>query len=307
MEFKPKFIERYSKLTDFEKFKEYSLKFIRRSIRVNTLKISVEGLKKRVNEHWLLTQIPWCREGFFIMHKTGRRDIGNSVEHALGYIYVQEATSMIPVVALQPKPGEIVLDMCSSPGSKATQIAAMMENKGVLITNDYKYGRLKPLSINLQRCGVANAVVTLMAGQQFGRLNLKFDKILLDAPCSGTGSIRKSIKTLQMWSPNAVKRLAIIQKTLMRSAFECLKDNGVLVYSTCSLEPEENEGIIDCLLQKYKNAKLENIKLDIKRSPAVESFEGVAYSDETKKCLRIWPQDNDTCGFFVARIRKIGL
>ena len=135
IEFKEKFIERYSKLTDFEVFKKYSLSFLRRSIRVNTLKMSINDLKRRLEKTWNLDPIPWCKEGFWIEHKKKeRRDIGNLIEHSLGYIYIQEAASMIPPIVLEPNKGEIILDMAASPGSKATQIASYMENKGILIT-----------------------------------------------------------------------------------------------------------------------------------------------------------------------------
>jgi NOL1/NOP2/sun family putative RNA methylase len=301
--FKEKFIERYSELTNWEIFKEYSLSFLRRSIRVNTLKISVKELQERLEKEWSLEQVPWCKEGFWIKNKkSGRRDIGNLKEHALGYFYVQEAVSMIPPVVLEPKPGEIVLDMCAAPGSKASQIAQYMQNKGVLVANDYKGMRLKPLGINLQRMGITNAIITLMQGQQFR--NLEFDKILVDAPCSGTGTIRKSLKTLKIWNPDMVRRLSVTQKNLVETAFNILKEDGVLVYSTCSLEPEENEAVVDFLLNKYKNAKVEEINLNIKKSNAVLEFEGKTYNKEIRKCLRIWPQNNDTEGFFVAKIVK---
>ena len=303
VEFKPKFIERYSKLTDWETFNKISLTFLRKSIRVNTLKIAVNALKKRLQDTWQLQQIPWCKEGFWIEHKRKeRRDIGNLMEHALGYIYVQEAASMLPPIILDPKPNELILDMCASPGSKTTQIASMMQNKGLLVTNDIEIQRLKALGINLQRSGVINSIITLSAGRYFK--DMKFNKILVDAPCSGTGTIRKSFKTLQMWNPDMIKRLAITQKQLIENAFKNLEDNGTLVYSTCSLEPEENEAVVDFLLNKYDNAGLEDIKLNIKRSPAILRFEDNSYNQEIMKCLRIWPQDNDTEGFFVARIRK---
>src|SRR3989339_2095160 len=139
IEFKENFIERYKKLTDFEEFKKYSLSFLKRSIRINTLKIPLKELKERLERKWKLEQIPWCKQGFWITHKeTDRRDIGNMLEHALGYFYVQEAASMIPPIVLDPKPNEIVLDMCAAPGSKSSQIAALMQNKGVLVANDYK-------------------------------------------------------------------------------------------------------------------------------------------------------------------------
>jgi NOL1/NOP2/sun family putative RNA methylase len=305
IEFKPKFIERYSSLTDWEEFKKISLTYLRRSIRVNTLKISIKDLIKRLEKTWSLKQVPWCREGFWIEHiRKERRDIGNLIEHPLGYFYAQEAASMIPPLVLEPKEEEIVLDMAASPGSKATQIAAMMNNKGILIANDYTTLRMKPLSINLQRCGVSNVILTLMQGQWFK--DMQFDRILVDAPCSGTGTIRKSLKTLRIWNPNMVKRLAGTQKQLIDTAFKNLKENGTLVYSTCSLEPEEDEAVIDFLLNKYEDAKLEEIKIqDIKRSEPILEFDGNKYNKEVKKCLRIWPQDNDTEGFFVAKIKKI--
>ncbi|MBW2984895.1 RsmB/NOP family class I SAM-dependent RNA methyltransferase [Candidatus Woesearchaeota archaeon] len=304
IEFKPKFIERYRKLTDWEEFKKYSLTWLRRSIRVNTLKISVNDLKKRLEKEWKLTQIPWCKEGFWIEHhKKERRDIGNLPEHSLGYFYVQEAVSMIPPIVLDPKPGELVLDMCAAPGSKSSQIAQYMQNKGVLISNDYKGIRLAPLGINMQRMGITNAILTLMEGRYFK--DFQFDKILVDAPCSGTGTIRKSLKTIKIWNPHMVRRLCGAQKQLIKTAFENLKSGGTLVYSTCSLEPEEDEGVVDYLLEKYDNAKLEEIRLNIKRSGPITEFEGKKYNNEVKKCLRIWPQDNDTEGFFVSKIQKL--
>jgi NOL1/NOP2/sun family putative RNA methylase len=303
-EFKEKFIERYKKLTDWEEFKKYSLTWLRRSIRVNTLKMSVAELKKRIGDVWELTPIPWCKEGFWIKHKTtDRRDIGNLIEHSLGYFYVQEAVSMIPPIVLDPKPGETVLDMCAAPGSKSSQIAQYMQNKGALISNDYKGIRLAPLGINMQRMGITNAILTLMEGRFFK--GFEFDKILVDAPCSGTGTIRKSLKTIRIWNANMVKRLSGTQKQLIGIAFDNLKPGGTMVYSTCSDEPEEDEEVIDFLLNKYDNAKLEEIKLDIKRSEPILEFEGKKYNPEVKKCLRLWPQDNDTEGFFVAKIRKI--
>ena len=303
--FKPKFIERYSKLTDWEEFKTCSLSFLNRSIRINTLKISIKELKERLENKWTLEQIPWCSEGFMIEHsKKERRDIGNLMEHSLGYFYIQESASMIPPIVLNPKPDEIVLDIAASPGSKTTQIAQYMENKGILIANDYTIDRMKPLSINLQRCGVANSIITLMEGQWFKKSGIEFDKILVDAPCSGTGTIRKSLKTLNIWNPDMVRRLSITQKQLIETGFNLLKENGTLVYSTCSLEPEENEEVVDFLLKKYDNAKVEEIKLNLKKSNPILEFENKKYSDEIKKCLRIWPQDNNTEGFFVAKIRK---
>jgi tRNA (cytosine49-C5)-methyltransferase len=304
VEWKSKFIERYEKLTDFPKFKETSLTYLRRSIRVNTIKIGVQELVDRLSEDWELTQIPWCKEGFWIKHKgpEQRRDIGNLKEHHLGYFFVQEAASMIPPLCLDVQPGQRVLDMCASPGAKTTQIAQYMQNTGSLIANDYRYDRIKSLGLNLQRMGVMNAMVTLMEGR-FVK-GLQFDRILVDAPCSGSGAIRKSFKTLRIWNPVMVRRLAGSQKQLVESAYKMLAPGGLMVYSTCTLEPEEDEGVVQHLLDSHADLKLEPIDLNglVASSPIME-FAGARYPD-VKGVLRIWPQDNDTEGFFVARIRK---
>jgi NOL1/NOP2/sun family putative RNA methylase len=303
-EFKEKFIERYSKLTNWDEFKKYNLSFLRKSIRVNTLKTSIKDLKKSLEKNWILEPIPWCKVGFYMTHKEGRLDLGNTYEHALGYYYVQEAASMIPPIVLDPQPGEIILDMCAAPGSKSSQIAQYMNNEGLMLANDVKGDRLSALGMNLQRMGIHNHIITLMPGQRYADKNIKFDRVLLDAPCTGVGTIRKSPKTIRIWNPASVRRLASLQKHLILAAWKCLKPGGTLVYSTCSTEPEEDEAIIDYLLSKVDNAKVEEIKIPIKKGTPITEFEGKTYSKEVKKTLRLWPHENDTEGFFVAKLTK---
>lgn len=306
IEIKDKFKERYKALLgkDYEKFLEYSFSYIRKTIRVNTLKVDVDKVKKEMSADWKLTPVPWCKVGFWTVFKREKRfDIGNTPSHQLGHIYVQDAASMIPAKVLDPKPGELVLDMCAAPGSKTTQIAQYMQNKGVLIANDSNGKRLKALGINIQRCGVHNTIITQQQGNYYRKM--QFDKVLVDAPCSATGTIRRSFKALSMWSPGFVRKMASIQKQLIEAGFLGLKKGGTMVYSTCTMEPEEDEGMVSYLLNKYPDAKLEEIKLDIKRSKPVLEFDGVKFNSEVKKCLRIYPQDNDTEGFFVARIKKL--
>lgn len=304
IEWKPAFIERYSKLTDWEDFKKYSLSFLRRSIRINTLMGSVKEIKEGIEaKGWKLEPIPWCKEGFWIEHPV-RRDVGNLLEHHLGKIYVQEAASMIPPLVLNPKPGEIVLDMAAAPGSKTTQMGIMMENKGLIVANDNKGIRMQSLGINVQRSGLTNVLISLMTGKRF--YQFQFDKILLDAPCSGTGTIRKSLKTIRIWNPGTIVSLSRQQKELIQRAFENLKPGGEMVYSTCSVEPEEDEGVVDFLLKTFETAEIVKIKVPgLKVSPAVLEFNGVKYDPRVKHCLRIWPQDNDTEGFFVCKIKKL--
>lgn len=318
IEFKEKFVERYKGLTDWERFKEACLCFLERSIRVNTLKGSINQTKKSIEaKGWKLKQIPWIKEGFWVTgpvekreegeEAKPRRDVGNLLEHHLGKIYVQEAASMIPPLVLGAKPGELVLDMCAAPGSKTTQIAAMMDNKGLIVANDVTGERLQSLGINLQRCGLTNVVITLGRGQGFKEGN--FDRVLVDAPCSATGTIMRSLKTIRMWNPSMVKHLSHVQRRLLEVGFNNLKVGGVLVYSTCTMEPEECEGVVSWFLDNHSGAELEEIKEKelpgLKRSKAVLEFGKERFNPEVSKCLRIWPQDNGTEGFFVSKIRKL--
>jgi len=304
LEIKVKFVERYKSLfgSDYDEFMKYSLMYIRKSVRLNTLKAPLNEIKARLEKNWNLTPVPWCKEGFWIKYiKEKRFDIGNTPEHQLGLIYVQDAASMIPPVVLAPKPEEVVLDMCAAPGSKTSQIAQYMNNEGLLIANDVKGDRLKALGINLQRCGVHNALATMQQGSFYRKMS--FDKVLVDAPCSGTGTIRRSYKILRMWSPGLVRKMAGIQKQLIQAGFMALKPGGEMVYSTCTQEPEENEAIVSFLLEHYPDAKLLDIDIPIKRRKPFAEFEGQKYLD-VSKCLRIAPQDNDSEGFFVAKIQK---
>jgi NOL1/NOP2/sun family putative RNA methylase len=303
--FKEGFIERYSKLTDWETFSTYCLSFLRRSLRVNTLKITIKEVKERLEaQGWTLEQVPWCKEAFYI-YKEERRDSGNTMEHQLGYYYIQEAASLLPPLVLNPKPGEVVLDMAASPGSKTSQMASMMQNKGILIANDPDMKRMAPLAANMTRLGITNTLITTMRGQQFRKWKEQFDKVLIDAPCSGTGTIRKSPKTIRIWNPNMLKKIGNVQKELIEAAFLALKKGGVMVYSTCSLEPEENEAIVTWLLSRHEDAKLESFTIpSLKHEEAVKEFEGNAYHKDIQKTLRLWPQDNDTEGFYVAKIKK---
>ena len=307
------FVQRMESLLGKEEAKEFfeiSYTQTPNSIRCNTLKIQPSELKERLEEYgWKIT-IPY-KEFPEIMILEGNKpgEIGNSKEHLLGYFYVQEISSMLPMLVLQPKPGEVILDLCSSPGSKTTQAAAMMENTGTIVANEISMGRISILNSNLERCGVMNTIVTRREGVAFCNTLLKkskvrFDKILVDAPCSGEGTLRKSPKTLLMWNINMIKKMAITQKKLAEAAVQLLKVGGEMIYSTCTLAPEEDEMIVDYLLKKF-DIEIEEIRLPMKFRPGVCEWEGKEFSGEVKKCLRLYPQDNNTDGFFVTKIRKL--
>jgi NOL1/NOP2/sun family putative RNA methylase len=303
------FKARYSKIlgTENKRFLDYCMRPLRKSIRINTLKIEkekcLELLKKR---GWNLNPIPWYENGFWVDCERIEEQLGNTLEYFMGYYYIQEASSMIPPAVLKPRERDFVLDMAASPGSKTGQIAEMMNNKGCVIANDVRIDRLKMLKYNLEKLGVMNTVVSKIDGRRFGKLNLKFDKILVDAPCSSEGTVRKNWKALSRWSPELIKYMSRIQKQMLDSAVHCLESGGVLVYSTCTLAPEENEGVIDYILKKYLDMDVEPIKLKgLKYREGLKEWNGTVFDSRVRKCARIWPQDNDTEGFFVAKLVKL--
>lgn len=284
------------------------------SIRCNTLKISVENLLKKLRDYgWKIRQ-PFEKfpEIMIIDSKLNPGEIGKTKEHLLGYYYVQEISSMLPMMTLEPDSGDFLLDLCASPGSKTTQAAAMMKNKGTIIANEVSMGRIGILNSNLERCGVMNAIVTRRDGVALCETLLKksqfrFDKILVDAPCSGEGTLRKSPKTFLMWNLKMINNIAGTQRRLAEAAFKLLKVGGTMIYSTCTLAPEENEMIVDHLIKKFGGViEIESLNLPLKFRSGVCEWEGKKLDEDCKKCLRMYPQDNDTDGFFVAKIRKVG-
>lgn len=305
------FIERMKSLLgkDFDSYMDILKKEPVRSLRCNTLKISVEELKKRLeNKGWKIEQpFKSFPEIMIIKNELAPGEVGRALEHLLGYYYIQEIASMLPVLVLNPEENERVLDLCASPGSKTTQIAARMNNKGLIIANEVKFGRIKILSANTERCGVMNMLITKRDGialcKRFKEENFLFDKILLDAPCSGEGTIRSVPKGLEMWNIKTIENLSKLQKSLIASAIEILRPNGELVYSTCTHAPEENEEVIDFAIKNF-NVKIEKINLPIKTRPGITAWKEKEYLEEVKFSCRIYPQDNDTEGFFIAKLRK---
>ncbi|MFH1521683.1 MAG: NOL1/NOP2/sun family putative RNA methylase [archaeon] len=331
--FPPKeaFVKRMELLLGKEEAKEFfNISYTKTpsSIRCNTLKISVEDLKTRLENYgWKLKQ-PFEKfpEVMIIDSKLEPGELGKTKEHLLGYYYVQEISSMLPMLVLQPKAGDLVLDLCASPGSKTTQAAAMMKNDGTIIANEISMGRIGILNSNLERCGVMNTIVTRKEGvalcEKFlKKTQFRFDKILVDAPCSGEGTLRKSPRTFQMWNINMIKKIAGTQKRLAEAALKILKVGGEMVYSTCTLAPEEDEMIVDYLVKNF-DIEVEKIGHPIGVPPVVGlskstsdgvkfregvcEWEGAEMDKDVKKCLRLYPQDNNTDGFFVAKIRKLG-
>ena len=308
---KPLFEERMRKLLpdekDFEAFNKIIHEKPRKFIRCNTLKISPDKLLRRLRKKWNVGQPYKDYEEIFVVESTLEPgELGNSVEHLLGYFYVQEISSMLPLLVLKPEPGEFVLDLCASPGSKTTQMAAMMENTGTIIANDIKLDRIKILSANLERCGVSNVIITRNDGvglcSRLAKSGFKFDKILLDVPCSGEGTLRSSPKTFKMWNLKVVKKLSREQRKLFVFALKCLKPGGEIVYSTCTHAPEENESVVNFVLDNFP-VEVERVSLPVRCRPGIKEWEGRQFHYDMSNTCRIYPQDNDSEGFFISKFR----
>ena len=278
---------------------------LRKSIRVNSLKISVADFLKRMAQYqWKFFPIPWCQEGFWIERPEAQEEsmqLGNYLEHLLGLFYIQEASSMLPPEALintLQLPPELILDVAAAPGSKTTQLIAKTHNKSLVVANELSSSRLRYLHGNLCRLGCSQNLLTHKDGREFGCLAPNtFDAILLDAPCTGEGTIRKNHDALKNWDLNAVIEMMHLQKELIQSAFSALKPGGHLVYSTCTLSQEENHQVCQSLL----DSKAENCEI----VPLNHLFEGAEKAVTSQGYLHILPHIFDSEGFFVACFKKM--
>ena len=222
--------------------------------------------------------------------------LGASLSHFVGNIYIQDLSSMIPPLMLDLDKDDLVLDMCSAPGSKTTQIGELMENRGLVIANDVSSDRSRFLSHNILRIGLANTIIMNIPGNRFGKLYFeKFDKILVDPPCSGLGTLRSHPEVIRWWKKKFSKKYANTQFGLLVSAIKAAKVGGIIVYSTCTIMPLENEEVVKRVLDKYP-VEIEHI-----------DFKGfkVRRGIDLEEAIRIYPFENIGEGFFVAKLKKV--
>lgn len=245
-------------------------------LRRNPLKVDEEMFLSKMP--FALEPVPWAKEGYYYQGETDQP--GKHPYHEAGLYYIQEPSAMSVVEYLNPQPGEVICDLCAAPGGKSTQIAGRMQGAGLLVSNEIIPSRAKILSQNIERMGVRNAVVL---NETMGRMEqffpTFFDRILVDAPCSGEGMFRKNEEAVKEWSPQQVLFCAQRQAMILNCAAQMLKPGGVLVYSTCTFSPEENELQIEAFLQNHPGFQLE----------------------ETK---RLWPHKIKGEGHFIAKLRK---
>jgi len=272
------------------------------SIRVNTLKITKDTLKERLeSKGFTLESIDWIYNGFKI--RKSPFNLGSTHEYLQGLYYIQSVAPMLPAFILDPKPSDVVIDMCAAPGGKATHLAQIMNNEGNLILIERNRKRIPALEINLRRMGVSNSIVINDDSVNLSKLNLKADKILLDAPCTGEGLIRQDSSRKRSKTMKDIEKLSIIQRKLLKTGLNTLNPGGQLLYSTCSIAPEENELVIDDVLKDKSEFKI----VKIPRKYGVDGIIDVynrTLREDIKYSQRLYPHTDNTIGFFVCLIQR---
>ena len=288
------------------------------SLRVNTLKVPPDRLREIAP--FLGASVPWQEKGFYYP-ADGEIRPGKHPLHEAGAYYIQEASAMLPASLCPPVPGERVLDLCAAPGGKATQLAAALGGEGLLVANEIHPGRAAILSQNMERMGVKNAVVTNATPAELSKkFPAFFDKIVVDAPCSGEGMFRKEADAVTMWSPENVALCADRQAEILDEAAKMLAPDGCLVYSTCTFAPAENEGAVLAFLSRHPEFEVipsaepavvesrEKGLLDGGRYEWAENYEQypAELCEQVKHALRVFPHHCDGEGHFAVLLHKRG-
>ncbi len=270
-------------------------------LRLNPLKVIRDGQRRKIIAELGLTRIPWARDGYYY-----GEDIrpGRHPWHEAGVFYIQEPSAMAAAELLGAEPGEKVLDLCAAPGGKATQIGGQLKGRGLLVCNEIHPARAKILSQNVERMGIRNAVVTNEAPEVLaGRFPLFFDKVLVDAPCSGEGMFRKDADARSQWSPENVVRCAGRQAHVLDQGAAMVRPGGRMVYSTCTFSPEENEGSIRFFLERTPDFYVERVSgqkgLDRGRPEWTPGGQ-----EELARTFRIWPHRTQGEGHYLAVLRR---
>ncbi|WP_251343721.1 RsmB/NOP family class I SAM-dependent RNA methyltransferase [Haloplanus halophilus] len=300
-------LERYESLVDdAEAFRAACDRPLPAVVRVNTIKATADRVRTALDEAGIAHEPTDWHPGVL---RLPRDSPGRNWPHAHGWIHGQEEVSNLPALVLDPDPGDRVWDACAAPGSKTTQLAALMGDRGLLVGNDNNLGRLSALRHNAERLGVTNLVVTNQDARNFSLKPLgsqgagvdAFDRVLVDAPCSCEGTIRKNPDAFDTWSLDHVRSVAGVQKGILRRAVQATRPGGTVVYSTCTFAPEENEAVLDHVLER-EDCRLVDVDAPLDGVPGVTEWEGDRFDPSVEKALRIYPHHNDTGGFFCAKL-----
>lgn len=282
-------------IDDWEKFKAQSEKHPLQGLRKNPLKAR-DDFEEKLEESFDLNRSEWNENIFRVSDETP----GKTLLHWRGEYYVQEESAALPVTILDPQPGEKVLDMCAAPGGKATQMAARMDNKGLVVANDDSAQRMKSLHANVYRTGAKIIDATNYDGRNIPE-EQKFDRILVDAPCSGEGD--RYYRNFEAADEGESRGLADLQKDLLRKAEELVKDGGTVVYSTCTITPIENEAVVSKISEETE-LDLEDISTDAEHVRGVKEFEDQKFGEQMEKTVRVYPHHLNSGVIYVARFIK---
>lgn len=270
-------------------------------LRVNTSKISVEEFE-RIQPFHSLKKVPWIENGYYYTEEDAPT---KHPYYYAGLYYIQEPSAMTPASVLPVEKGERVLDLCAAPGGKATELAAKLCHTGLLVANDASASRTKALLKNLEVFGMPNILITSEMGDRLDRyFHSFFDKILIDAPCSGEGMFRKQAHMIPAWERQGPEVFSRMQREILRQAAELLKPGGMMLYSTCTFSELENEGSIDCFLQEHPDFCLEEIPWHDGFCPGRPELVNSIFPLE--KCVRLFPHKIDGEGHFLALLKKDG-
>ena len=298
-----KFLERLKEQLGDE-FDDFLASYVRqpkRGIRINTLKTDSYDLKGQAP--FDMEPVPWVKNGFFVSEDD---DPAGHAFYRAGLYYIQEPSAMTPADRLPVSPHDKVLDLCAAPGGKATAIAAKLQNTGLLVANDASASRCRALLHNLELAGAGNIIVTNELPQELEKkFPAYFDKIMVDAPCSGEGMFRKEPEVINTWSPERVGYFAKQQRSILKSAVAMLKDGGFLMYSTCTFSPEEDEGSVSFVLEEYPEMEL--VEIEGYEGFSAGALEAGNSDERFRKTVRIWPHKMDGEGHFMALFRKKGV
>jgi len=275
-------------------------------LRVNTLKITNNQFIHK--SPLILAPVPWCSSGFIVGSDEGGTvhvSLGTHPYHSAGLYYLQAPSAMAAAETLAPHPGEKVLDLAAAPGGKATHLAALMNNTGLLVANEIHPRRVWDLVENLERCGVTNAIVLNETPQRLAdHFGEYFDRVMLDVPCSGEGMFRKSEVARKEWKPELTRSCAIRQSAILEQAARMVKPGGRIAYTTCTYSPEENEGVINGFLSQHPEFNLDIFPHTPGYYPAKPEWIGLPPEDRLNQAVRLWPHRTQGEGHFIALLIK---
>lgn len=296
--------ERYRPLVDdWDAFAAAHERPLRPTVWTNTLRTSPEALRCLLREEGTEPEdVPWYPGAFRLPPDAAP---GKSLSKLLGLAHIQEEVSLLPVLFLDPRPGERVLDLCAAPGNKTVQAAVRMADRGTVLANDRSKKRLGLVVANLERLGVTIGAVTAYDAGNLPRDFGPFDRVLADVPCSCEGTARKNPEVLGRTGRE--RRPTHVQRAILKKAVQLCRPGGRIVYSTCTYAPEENEAIVDEALSENASLKLLPAGLDgLFGSPGLTEWQGRSFPPDVERTLRVWPHHHDTGGFFVAVLEKTG-